>query len=101
MKGRLHELMMKKMKEGKTIDPDSKEARAKADVLNEIKEMMNEIEGGKLKGLKKVTVAAPSQEGLEAGLEKAQEVVEEMSEEDEEDDLVKLKNLAMKKAKDD
>lgn len=78
------ELMMKKAKEGKFLSEDEK--AAKMETLMGIKEMMGEMMADdlkKTKGMKKVTVASPTEEGLVAGLEKAEEVVEGESEESE------------------
>jgi hypothetical protein len=64
------DLLKKKAKEGKYLSDDDK--RAKKGVVDEIDEMMGNAMG---ENLKKVTVAADSKEGLEAGLEKAKEVI--------------------------
>lgn len=65
------------------------EMEAKKSVLEELKKMISSSMGEKLHGLKKVTVASDSEEGLEKGLEKAQELVEKgpmaLSEESEEE----------------
>jgi len=55
--------------------------------------MAGDMMADDMKSMKKVTVAAPDQEGLEAGLEKAKDVVEEMPEmEDEspEDEMMEV-----------
>ena len=114
------ELLKDAAKKGKHFDPESREGRAKMEVLKEIKDMMRSMDGEKLTGLKKVTVMSPTTEGLEEGLEKAGEVVEDTEEvseeleedmpemdeasemedsdmEDEDSSLAKLKMLAMKK----
>lgn len=96
---------MKKIKEGKTIDTNSKEYSAKSDILKEIKDVLSEGMAEKLKGMKKVTIASDTDEGLKAGLEKAEEVLDsrdEMEDEDsmdEDDMLEKLKKIAAEKAK--
>jgi hypothetical protein len=54
------------------------EQRAKSDVLSGLQSEGSEPMGEKLAGLKKVSVAAPSQEGLEQGLDKAKELLGEM-----------------------
>jgi hypothetical protein len=62
------------------------EKSAKMSVLKDLKQQANEALGGKLKGMKKVSVLAKDEEGLEKGLDKAKEIVggmEEMSEESE------------------
>lgn len=72
------------------IDPTEKEAKLAA--IKGMRKMAGDMMADDMKSMKKVTVAAPDQEGLEAGLEKAKEVVEseegpmhEMSEESEEE----------------
>lgn len=64
---------------------DEKSIQAKMDVLQELMDMCKEQMSSKVKSgmdeMRKVTVAAPTQEGLEEGLEKAQELTEEMPEE--------------------
>lgn len=75
----LKKLMMKKAKEGKMLKPDSDEAKAKGSVLDELEDIADQ---GMAKKLQKVTVASPSQEGLEEGLEMAQEKVEGMDEDE-------------------
>ena len=104
MKSEFGKLLMKAMKEGKTLDPESNDSKARYDVLNEIMEMLEDVQKDKMHGMKKVTVAAPNVKSLKTGLEKAQEVVEEMPEEeeasdmDEESDLAKLRMLVAKKS---
>lgn len=71
MEEMLKALMKKKGKE--EIDPKLKDAKMK--VLKEIHSMASDDMGEDIKGLKKVTVASPDQEGLEKGLEKAKEMV--------------------------
>jgi hypothetical protein len=87
MKG-FKELM--KAKGQKKMDPMEKEA--KTGILKEISKMAGDMMGSDLKGLKKVTVAAPDKEGLEKGLEKAKELMGDMPEgeeaEAEEDEAV-------------
>lgn len=56
------------------IDPMEKEA--KMGVLQEIKKLASDDMAEEIKGLKKVTVAAPDAEGLKVGLNKAEEMVE-------------------------
>lgn len=55
------------------------EKQAKMSVLNQLRDMANQELGGKLKGIKKVSVMSNSPEGLEAGLDKAKDVVEDHS----------------------
>lgn len=71
MEEMLKALMKKKGKE--EIDPKMKDAKMK--VLKEIHSMASDDMGEEIKGLKKVTVASPDQEGLEKGLDKAKELV--------------------------
>ena len=101
---KLFELMKKAAKEGKNSDRESKEYAAKGDILKEIKELMGDATLDKLKGMKKVTVAADSEEGLKAGLEKAGEVLEAKEMEEEEDEagedmISKLKKISDEKKK--
>lgn len=94
------ELLKKKKAEGKEVEP--MEAKAKGNVLGDLMADMGEMGKDKLKGgmVKKVTVAAPSEKGLEEGLEKAKELVEgkahdllagEESEEESEDEAHEAK----------
>lgn len=64
---------MAKKKGSKDMNPD--ESSAKMDVLKELKSMLSADDGEELKGLKKVTIAAPDKEGLAKGLQKAEEMV--------------------------
>lgn len=64
--------MFKKEKEGKMREP---EKNAKMSVLSHLRDMAQESMGSKLKGLKKVSVASDSPEGLEKGLDKAKEII--------------------------
>lgn len=59
-------------KKGKKLSPV--EQRAKSDVLSSFGGESDPI-GDKLAGLKKVSVAAPNKEGLDAGLDKAKELL--------------------------
>lgn len=67
-------LMQKLEKKGKKLKP--LEQKAKLDVIKELSSQAGEALGDKLKGLKKVTVASDSKEGLKAGLEKAEDILE-------------------------
>ena len=71
----LKELLKKKLK-GKDAPLDETQKKAKLSILDEILAAADEAMGDGLKGLKKVTVAAPTAEGLKEGLEKAEEAVE-------------------------
>lgn len=85
MNGKFKELLMKKAKEGKTISPEK--AKEKMSVLDELTGMMGGEMADKLKGMKKVTVAAKDSEGLKEGLEKAEEVLEDSEEMEESEDM--------------
>jgi hypothetical protein len=76
----LKELLKKKMGKDKVKPMDEKEKMAKSSVLDELLAAADEAMGGGLKDLKKVTVVAPSKEGLEDGLEKAKELTAEQPE---------------------
>lgn len=69
-------------KKGKKISPI--ELRAKKDVLSEIDGGLSDKMGERLSGLKKVSVMAPDEEGLEKGLDKAKQLVDKMPEMEEE-----------------
>ena len=64
----------KKKGEGEEMHPAMK--KAKMGVLKHLSDMASEAMGGKLHGLKKVTVASDSEEGLKEGMDKAKEIVE-------------------------
>jgi hypothetical protein len=85
---------MKDLKDilGKKAKLDPMEKDAKLAAIKGMRKMAGDMMADDMKSMKKVTVAAPDQEGLEAGLEKAKEVVEseegpmhEMSESSDED----------------
>lgn len=84
MMKKLKELMMKKAKEGKFVSED--EQKIKGGLLDAIGSIMSEGGAEKLKGLKKVTVASDSPEGLKEGLKKAEDVVENKMEDEDEDE---------------
>jgi succinate dehydrogenase/fumarate reductase flavoprotein subunit len=83
----LEKLLMKKSASGKM---SAEEVQAKMDVLEELLEMAQSEMGGRVKhgmdSMKKVSVIAPDQEGLEKGLEKAKELVESSEETEANDD---------------
>ncbi len=61
---------------------DSNKKQAKLEVLEELRKMAADMMGDDLdEGMKQVTVASPSQEGLEEGLETAEGMIAEMPEE--------------------
>lgn len=67
--------MFEKKKKGEgEMHPSMK--KAKMGVLKHLSDMASEAMGGKLHGLKKVTVASDSEEGLKHGMEKAKDIVE-------------------------
>lgn len=70
----MDELMSKLAKKGKKLSPLEK--KAKMDVVKELGSQAREMMGDKIKSLKKVTVASPSEEGLKMGLEKAEDLIE-------------------------
>ena len=75
----------------KKIDPIEKEAKLSA--VKGMRKMAGDMMADDMKSMKKVTVAAPDQEGLEMGLEKAQDVVEgmpEMEDESPEDEMMEV-----------
>ena len=69
-------------------EQDSMKKESKLKALKALRKMASDMESEDIKGIRKVTVAAPDKEGLEKGLEKAKEIVEnpmEMAEEMSED----------------
>ena len=54
------------------------EQKAKMGVMEDLQKMAHDAMGGKLKGMKKVTVASDSEEGLEHGLDKAHDVIKHL-----------------------
>jgi hypothetical protein len=80
MHDKLMKLMeKKKMKGGKLSD---NEKSAKMSVVKDMQDMAKKAMSDSLPGMKKVTVASDSTEGLKEGLEKAEEVMEKMPEEE-------------------
>lgn len=75
MNEEMMKMLMKKKKDGKELSDSDKKAKLSA--IKEMKDMASEMMSEKLKGLKKVTVASPSEEGLKEGLEKAEELIEQ------------------------
>ena len=80
---RLEQLIAKKKQAGKSLGKPH--VKAKSSVLQELMDDMVGLGASKLDGLKKVTVASDSPEGLKKGLEKAEEVVEQKLEGGEEE----------------
>lgn len=58
----------------KKLDP--KVAKVKSESISEMLKMLEGIMGQDLKGLKKVTIASDTEEGLKEGVEKAEEILE-------------------------
>jgi hypothetical protein len=72
---------MKKMLEKKKGHKLSDVERdAKMSVVNNMKDMASSMMGDHIKGLKKVTVASDSKEGLQSGLDKAKDLMDQYSE---------------------
>lgn len=84
MNEKFQKLMEKKKKMGKELSPV--ESAAKSSVLDELKNMAGQAMSDKLHGLKKVSVASDTQQGLKSGLEKAHEIVSGDQEHDMEND---------------
>lgn len=80
------EMMMKMMGKKEEGEGNDMKKNAKLSVLKELRKMASDMMGEDVKGMKKVTVASPSPEGLKMGLEKAEEMVEGGSEAEEEDE---------------
>lgn len=76
---------LQKLKDLKKSKMSNLEKDAKSSVLNSLKDLAQSEMGGKLKGLKKVTVASDSEEGLEKGLDLAKEKISEMPEMEEQE----------------
>jgi Ran GTPase-activating protein (RanGAP) involved in mRNA processing and transport len=76
MQHKLEKLMRKKAEKGDVLSKSH--AKAKSGILKDLMDDMMGMEGEKVKGLKKVTVASNSPMGLKKGLEKAEDIVEEM-----------------------
>lgn len=75
---KLHKLLAKKKEAGHKVNPMEKDA--KMGVLKDLHKMASDSMSDKLNNLKKVSVAAPDQAGLEHGLEKAKQIVSSMPE---------------------
>lgn len=76
MQHKLEKLMRKKAEKGDVLSKSH--AKAKSGILKDLMDDMMGMEGEKVKGLKKVTVASNSPMGLKKGLEKAEDIVEQM-----------------------
>jgi hypothetical protein len=74
----------KKLLQSKKAKPVSEtEKSAKMDVLQDLKKHAMDMMGEKLHGLKKVTVASDSKEGIKKGLDKAKQILGKSSDEEE------------------
>ncbi len=71
-------LLAQKKKENGEMSPDQKKAKMK--VSEELRSLADKMLGSELPGLKKVTVASNSEEGLKRGLEKAEDLLEQKKE---------------------
>jgi hypothetical protein len=69
----LQKLMAKKKSEGKKLS--GAEKKGKEDTLQSLIDDMMGMDGEKVKGMKKVTVASNSPKGLSKGLDKAKELI--------------------------
>lgn len=76
--------LLKKKKESQG-SVNEKKLSAKKNAMKELSDMLGEDITEGIKGVKKVTVASDSEEGLKKGLEKAEDVLE--SRESEEEDM--------------
>lgn len=89
MKDKMMKMLMDKKRSGKELQPGEKEAKMK--VIKDLRQMAEQIMKDDIKGMKKVTVASPTQEGLKEGLEKAEDILEsnseDMSEESEDEEM--------------
>ena len=70
----MYDQLMKKLgKKGKKLEPNEKEA--KMNVVKELSKQAGDMMGDKVKGLNKVSVAAPDKKGLEKGLDMANKLI--------------------------
>jgi len=78
MNDKMMKMLMKKKKEGKNLSDSDKEAKMKA--IHGMRDMANEMLGSKVKGLKKVSVASNTEEGLKHGIGEAQKMLNQNDE---------------------
>lgn len=78
-------LLKKMMSKKKDCKMNDAEKAAKLKAITGMKDMAEEAMSEGLSGLKKVTVAADSEEGLKEGLKKAEEVVADVDDLDEDE----------------
>jgi hypothetical protein len=70
---------MKKLREKKGMHKmRPMEQKAKMGVMEDLQKMAHDAMGGKLRGMKKVSVMSDSEEGLEHGLDKAHDVLKHL-----------------------
>lgn len=69
----MHDKMKKILSKKRDLHPIEKEA--KMDVIKHLRDMASHEMGGKLDGLKKVSVMSDSEKGLEHGLDKAKDIL--------------------------
>lgn len=81
---KFEKLLEKKRKGGKELSEN--EQKAKMSVVKHLKDIAGSEMSERLKGLKNVSVASNSKEGLESGLTKAKEIVSKMGDDQEEKD---------------
>lgn len=80
LKDKLVEMLKKKKAGGHELSETDKSA--KMNVLDDLKSHAQDMMGDQMKGLKKVTVASPTKEGVEHGLDKAKEILHNVPFED-------------------
>jgi membrane protease subunit (stomatin/prohibitin family) len=97
LKEKLMELLKKKKREGAELSDVEKQA--KMGVVKDLQDFAKESMGEGLKGVKKVTVAADSPEGLKAGLEKAEDIVEGEEESDDSEEQMSKEEIDMEIAR--
>lgn len=71
----MDEMLSKFLSKKKPAKIDDSYKSAKMSVLKDLHKVMGNMMGDDVKGLQKVTVAAPDSDGLKAGLEKAEDLL--------------------------
>lgn len=74
----MHDKMKKLMEKKKSKGLSDSHIKAKSSVLNDISSIAGKMMKEKLGGLKKVTVASDSKQGMEEGLETAQDLLKKL-----------------------
>lgn len=69
-------LLLKKQKEQAKKPVDKDKLKAKAEMMKQLSELLGKDMAEDVKGMKKVTVASDSSEGLKEGLKKAKEIMD-------------------------